>query len=102
MEANFNFLIFGYARVSTNTQARAKNSLKAQINFLRKAGTKKIFSDVFRGSKNSRPQLDKLLKAIQSGDTLVIIKLDHIARSVLNEISPTTLVRAKTAQKLLK
>ena len=80
------FLIFGYARVSTNSQARDGNSLEAQINVLKKAGAEKIFSDVFSGTKNNRPELDKLLKIIQSGDKLIITKLDRIARSVMNGI----------------
>ena len=80
------FLIFGYARVSTNFQARDGNSLEAQINFLKEAGAEKIFSDVFSGSKNNRPELDKLLKIIQSGDKLIITKLDRIARSVIHGI----------------
>ena len=79
-------MIFGYARVSTNFQARDGNSLEAQINSLKEAGAEKIFSDVFSGSKNSRPELDKLLKIIQSGDKLIITKLDRIARSVIHGI----------------
>ena len=79
-------MIFGYARVSTNFQARDGNSLEAQINFLKEAGAEKIFSDVFSGSKNNRPELDKLLKIIQSGDKLIITKLDRIARSVIHGI----------------
>lgn len=80
------FLIFGYARVSTNGQARDGNSLEVQINSLREAGAEKIFSDVFSGSKNDRPELDKLLNIIQSGDTLIITKLDRIARSLVQGI----------------
>ena len=79
-------MIFGYARVSTNSQARDGNSLEAQINSLKEAGAEKIFSDVFSGSKNNRPELDKLLKIIQSGDKLIITKLDRIARSVIHGI----------------
>ena len=79
-------MIFGYARVSTNFQARDGNSLEAQINFLKEAGAEKIFSDVFSGTKNNRPELDKLLKIIQSGDKLIITKLDRIARSVIHGI----------------
>ena len=79
-------MIFGYARVSTNFQARDGNSLEAQINSLKEAGAEKIFSDVFSGTKNNRPELDKLLKIIQSGDKLIITKLDRIARSVIHGI----------------
>ena len=79
-------MIFGYARVSTNFQARDGNSLEAQINSLKEAGAEKIFSDVFSGTKNNRPELDKLLKIIQSGDKLIITKLDRIARSVMHGI----------------
>ena len=79
-------MIFEYARVSTNGQAKDGNSLEVQINALREAGTEKIFSDVFSGSKNDRPELDKLLKIIQSEDTLIITKLDRIARSLLHGI----------------
>ena len=79
-------MIFGYARVSTNSQARDGNSLESQINALRNAGAEKIFSDVFSGTKNNRPELDKLLKIIQTGDTLIITKLDRIARSVMHGI----------------
>ena len=80
------FLIFGYARVSTSGQARDGNSLEVQINALQEAGAEKIFSDVFSGSKNDRPELDKLLNIIQSGDTLIITKLDRIARSLIQGI----------------
>ena len=51
-----------------------------------KLAQKKFFSDVFSGSKYDRPELDKLLKIIQSGDTLIITKLDRIARSLIHGI----------------
>ena len=75
-------MIYGYARVSTNGQA----SLEAQEQELKNAGAEKIFSDVFSGAKNNRPELDKLLKVIQPGDTLIITKLDRIARSLVHGI----------------
>ena len=76
-------MIYGYARVSTTGQAQNGNSLEVQKEELKEAGAEKIFSDVFSGSKNSRPELNKLLKVIQSGDTLIITKLDRIARSLI-------------------
>ena len=79
-------MVYGYARVSTYGQARDGNSLEVQINALRNAGAIQIFSDVFSGSKNYRPQLDNLLNIIQTGDTLIITKLDRIARSLVHGI----------------
>lgn len=79
-------MVFGYARVSTTGQARDGNSLDAQLLALRRAGAEFIFYDVFSGSKNARPQLDKLLKVIQTGNKLIITKLDRIARSVIHGI----------------
>ncbi len=79
-------MIYGYMRVSTNAQARDGNSLECQEQELKEAGAETIFSDVFSGAKNHRPELDRLLKIIQPGDTLIITKLDRIARSVMNGI----------------
>ena len=74
-------MIYGYARIST-----AGQSLEAQIDMLQKAGAEKIFSDVFTGTKNDRPKLDKLLKIIKEGDKLIVTKLDRIARSLVHGI----------------
>ena len=81
-------MIFGYARGSSNKQARNYNSLKAQINAIQEAWAEKIFSDVFTGSKTDRSELDKLLKIIQSGDTLFLTKLDSIASNLIQGIQP--------------
>ena len=67
-------MIYGYARVSTNSQARDGNSLDVQIHDLSAAGAEEIFSDTFTGSKNSRPQLNQLLKIIQTGDTIIVTR----------------------------
>ena len=74
-------MIYGYARVSTSGQ-----SLEAQEQELKNAGVEKIFSDVFSGVKDNRPELNKLLKIIQSEDILIVTKLDRIARSIIQGI----------------
>ena len=79
-------MIYGYARVSTNGQARDGNSIEAQVNSLKEAGAVRIFSDVYGGKATHRPELNKLLKVIGNGDTLIITKLDRIARSLLQGI----------------
>lgn len=79
-------MIYGYARVSTKTQAKDGNSLEAQENALREAGATKIYADAFTGTKSHRPELDKLLAVMQSNDTLKVTKLDRIARSATQGI----------------
>ena len=74
-------MIYGYARVATKGQAKDGNSLEAQENSLRSAGATVIYADAFTGTKTHRPELDKLMVLLQAGDTLVVTKLDRIARS---------------------
>jgi len=75
-------MIYGYARVSTAGQAKDGNSLEAQEKLLRDAGAAEIMSDSFTGTKLDRPQLQVLLGKLQPGDTLIVSKLDRIARSL--------------------
>ena len=79
-------MVYGYARVSTTGQARDGNSLEAQVNAIRKAGAEQIYRDVFSGKTERRPQLDRLLKVINNGDTLIITRLDRIARSLIQGV----------------
>jgi len=79
-------MVYGYARVSTKGQAKDGNSLEAQEKALRLAGCKKVYMDAFTGTKSNRPELDKLLRGLQGGDTLVVTKLDRIARSATQGI----------------
>lgn len=74
-------MIYGYARVSTKGQARDGNSLAEQKEKLKTAGAQKIYVDSFTGTKIERPEFDKLKNKITTGDTLVVTKLDRIARS---------------------
>lgn len=68
---------FGYARVSADTQDYA-----AQVEALKSAGCQRIFTEkVSAKSTNGRTELAKLLKVIESGDTVIVTKLDRIARS---------------------
>lgn len=74
-------MIYGYARVSTKTQARDGNGLESQEEALRAAGATQIFKDAFTGTTTDRPEFDALMKQLSSGDTMVVTKLDRIARS---------------------
>lgn len=74
--------VYGYARVSTRGQAKDGNSLEFQEKQLRDAGAEKIFFDTYTGKVTDRPELDKLIDEMQSGDTMIVTKLDRVARSV--------------------
>lgn len=74
--------VYGYARVSTKGQATDGNSLESQEIQLRENGATEIFKDSFTGTKTDRPQFNKLLAKLESGDTLIVTKLDRFARSM--------------------
>lgn len=74
-------MVYGYARVSTKGQAKDGNSLEAQEKALRDAGATVVFAEAFTGTTTERPEFDKLMNQIKSGDTLVVTKLDRVARS---------------------
>lgn len=80
-------MICGYARVSTKIQEREGNSLEAQEQLLKDAGAKVVFSESFTGATLNRPELNQLKQALEAGDTLMITKLDRLARSASQGIS---------------
>ncbi|WP_368236408.1 recombinase family protein [Clostridium perfringens] len=75
-------MIYGYARVSTKGQAKDGNSLESQIKLLRDNGATEIYADSFTGTKTDRPEFNKLLNILKTGDTLIVTKLDRFARSM--------------------
>jgi DNA invertase Pin-like site-specific DNA recombinase len=68
--------ILGYARVSTNGQ-----DLAGQVAELQAAGCLKIYREKASGAKTDRPELAKLLRALEAGDVLIVTRLDRLARS---------------------
>ena len=75
-------MIYGYARVSTAGQ-KDGNSLEAQERALREEGAIEIYKESFTGTKKDRPILNELLTKLKAGDTLVVTKLDRMARSAI-------------------
>lgn len=88
-------MIYGYARVSTKGQAKDGNSLEAQEQALKANGADIVYSDSFTGTKTDRPELSKLLESVQPGDTIIVTKLDRIARSVTQGIELVDSLLAK-------
>ena len=80
-------MIYGYARVSTVGQAKEGNSLEDQKAKLMEAGATKVYVDSFTGTKIDRPEFDKLKAVLCDGDTLVVTKLDRIARNAAGGIA---------------
>ena len=74
-------MIYGYARVSTKGQARNGNSLEEQTKSLLDNGAAVVYSDAFSGKTLERPSFEKVLSLVQSGDTLMVTKLDRFART---------------------
>jgi len=66
----------GYARVSTDGQ-----TLQAQTEALHSANCSRIFAEKISGAHSDRPQLARALATLAPGDTLVVCKLDRLARS---------------------
>ena len=69
-------MIHGYARVSTDGQ-----SVDAQVRRLRAAGAERVFRETASGAKTDRAQLRKALNQLESGDVLMVTRLDRLARS---------------------
>ena len=66
----------GYARVSTRDQ-----NLDLQLKALKKAGCAKIFREKLSGAVRQRPEFQRMLDQIRPGDTIIVWKLDRLARS---------------------
>lgn len=67
----------GYARVSTDDQTTSQ-----QICALLAAGCEKVFQETASGGQWDRPELQKALAELGTGDVLVVWKLDRLTRSL--------------------
>lgn len=70
-------MLVGYARVSTQDQ-----DTELQRVALESAGCERIFRETASGAQRDRPELLKALEYARRGDTLVVWKLDRLARSL--------------------
>jgi len=91
---NFMGRIIGYARVSTDGQ-----TLDAQLEALETAGasTSNIFRETASGARTDRAQLAKAIAALRAGDTLLVTRLDRLARSTRDLLNTLDTVTRKGA-----
>ena len=72
----YGMAIVGYARVSTDGQ-----TLDSQIAALKMAGAARIYRETASGAKAERKELAGAMKSITADDTLLVTRLDRLARS---------------------
>jgi DNA invertase Pin-like site-specific DNA recombinase len=84
--------VIGYARVSTNGQ-----TLDAQVEALKAAGAGTIFRETASGARTDRAQLAKAIGSLKAGDTLVVTRLDRLARSTRDLLNTLDAVTKKGA-----
>ena len=84
--------VIGYARVSTSGQ-----TLDAQLEQLGGAGCVRVFRETMSGARSDRPQLTAALNALEAGDTLIITRLDRLARSTRDLLDIVHTIETKGA-----
>src|ERR1700691_5752741 len=82
--------LIGYARVSTEDQDTA-----AQTDALRAAGCTDIVEERASGASRTRPLLARALARIRAGDTLVVARIDRLARSLAHLLAVIEELRAR-------
>lgn len=82
--------VFGYGRVSTDSQ-----NLSRQLDMLNNYGVDHIYCEKMTGIKGHRPELEKMLDRLTSGDTVVIESLSRLGRSTKDLIELMELFNEK-------
>jgi DNA invertase Pin-like site-specific DNA recombinase len=84
--------LVGYARVSTNGQ-----TLDAQVDALEAAGASVIFQETASGAHTDRIELAKAIGALRTGDTLIVTRLDRLARSTRDLLNTLDAIAKRNA-----
>jgi DNA invertase Pin-like site-specific DNA recombinase len=71
--------LIGYARVSTYGQ-----TLDAQLEQLKAAGCRVVYREKVSGARADRRELLRMLRQVQAGDTVVVTRIDRLARSTFD------------------
>src|ERR671935_258658 len=82
----------GYARVSTGDQ-----HLELQLEALKQAGCKRIFREKASGAGGRPPEFLRMFDQLREGDTVVVWKLDRLARSTRDLLEMAETIKAAGA-----
>ena len=83
----------GYARVSTLDQ-----NLDLQLQALKKAGCQKVFREKVSGASRQRPEFQLMLNQLREGDTVIVWRLDRLARSTRHLLETMEIIREAGAR----
>lgn len=78
--------IYGYCRVSSKKQLEGNGIEVQRTDILEKYNSALIFEEQFSGATIDRPVFISILEKLQQGDTLVVTKLDRLARNTIEGI----------------
>lgn len=83
--------VLGYARVSTGDQDVAGQTMR-----LKQAGAIKVFTDVRSGKSMDRPGLAELFSYARRGDTLAVVRLDRLGRSLAELLATVAALKERS------
>lgn len=80
-------MFYGYCRVSTVKQLEGNGLEAQQTEILSRYPNALMYSEQFTGTKTTRPAFSMLLDRLEPGDTLIVSKLDRLARNTVEGIN---------------
>lgn len=92
--------IFGYCRCSTND---TKQTVERQIKDVKELGAdpKYIYTEYESGTKRNRIELNRMLEAIEEGDTLIVTEISRISRSMKDLLGILDILKGKKVKVML-
>src|SRR5690606_40307458 len=84
--------LIGYARVSTEDQPRLPQSQA-----LKSAGCAEIHEEQASGGNRAQPVLARVLERVAKSDTLVVVRINRLARSLSHPLEVIERLEAKGA-----
>ncbi len=82
--------VLGYARISTSDQ-----DLDVQTGRLNEAGAIRVFTDIISGKNFDRVGLNELIDYARAGDSLCVVRLDRLGRSLKELLDTVDALKAK-------